>query len=217
MHIQILKRMLYAAQFLSTLPKILLITYKINQFYADKPSYTLSKEYREQKTQEDNNLIYGELSPTDFIRILLRIPSNKRYSIIDLGCGDGKLILSASLFFNKCSLMGIEIVPPLANIAIQAAEKFQPEIQNNQSHLRIKTADLCHYDIDPFDIIYINAAAFEESVWQLVEKKLLEKGKAFYVISVERKLSYKAFTLKHQGRYQTSWGMAIVRVYQKRY
>lgn len=213
---RMLERVLCTARLLLYEPKILLIKQKINQFYADKPSYTLSKDYREKNTQEDKNLIYGELSSTDFIRILWRIPSNKLHSIIDLGCGDGKLILTASLFFKNCRLTGIEIVPTLANIAKQAAETFQPKIQSNHSHLQIKKADLCHCDIDSFDTIYINAAAFEESTWQLVEKKLVEKANAYYVVSVERQLPNEAFVLKHQGRYHTSWGIAIVRIYQKR-
>lgn len=213
---QILKRMLYAAQLLSKVPRILLVKQKINQFYADKPSYTLSKQYREKNAKENKNLIYGELSSTDFIQLLLRIPYSNRHSIVDLGCGDGKLILTASLLFKNSSFTGIEIIPSLANIANQAAERFQPQIQSNHSQLQIKTADLRHCELDTYDTIYINAAAFEEGTWQLVKKSLVEKGNAYYVISVEQQLPNTAFVLKHQGRYHTSWGIAIVRIYQKR-
>jgi SAM-dependent methyltransferase len=69
----------------------------------------------------DKSLIYGEIIPLDFLRILDIVESkfnceNKEF--IDLGCGTGKAVIICALGSQKFKICrGIEIIPDLLQIA----------------------------------------------------------------------------------------------------
>lgn len=195
--------------------KIKLILMIIKRLYAQLPTYTLSKFYRKTLTKDNPDFIYGELNITDFLFLIDYLPGCNERHIVDLGCGDGKLLVAAGLYCNKTHLTGIEVVPDLAQSAILIAKKLENTIKKSQNTLQILQADFLNETIENYTHIYVNAAALSHTTWNQLRQKLLSLRAGTWIISVERKLGDDCFCLYDVVRCKGSWGNALVNLYQK--
>lgn len=185
----------------------------LKQQYKNIESYHLSKQFREKLDKDNPDYIYGELDIADFI-YLLALVIKPHMTLIDLGCGDGKLCHAAALRFKHISIQGIEKVPELVKAAQSIQAKLKSRIDKQDNQLVFSQDDICEADLTPCDLIYMNLSAFSESTWQRMEQKLVELPQACTIISVERKLT-GAYKLIYQGRHHASWGPALVYIYTK--
>lgn len=196
--------------------KLIYVLFMLKKSYKNTPTYSISKYYRE--TQEPNNsdLIYGELAVHSFLYLLMLIIKSKNIKIYDLGCGDGKLLLSAVLFFKNLHAMGIEKVEPLKNIGFNIAQLRLPEIKKNHSSLSFFQDSFLTKDISDGNIIYINGAALGKASWDVLNDRFRLLAPNSYIISVEYKINNALFSLIYMGIHSASWGKARVYIYQKK-
>lgn len=188
---------------------------QVDSIYNNIPSYSISKQYREQGNSKNPDFIYGELSIESFLYLLDYIPRKYKRKILDLGCGDGKLMLALSLYYSNVDLKGIEIIAGLADAAKYAVDNIESTLKSRNNSVFIENCDFLATNFFDADVIYCNGAAFKQNTWkQLCEKfTLLKNGR--YVISVEKKIPDDNFTMLHCQRCSASWGTAIVYIFQK--
>lgn len=193
-----------------TLIYVLLILHKT---YQKTPTYSISKQYRDTQETPNPDLIYGELSIHSFLYLLALIPKKINGNIYDLGCGDGKLLLGAVLFFRNINAMGIEIVGTLKNVAATIALSKLRNVTLNNNTLNFIEGSFLTQDFSDASIVYINAAALKKTTWDKLEERLKKLKHNTYVISVVRKLESPLFSLVYSGMHDCSWGKAWVYIY----
>jgi hypothetical protein len=201
--------------FILKLFKLIHVLTILKKNYQSIPSYSISKQYRITQEPTNSDLIYGELSVHSFLYLLALIPKKNNALIYDLGSGDGKLLLSAVLFFKNLTAIGIEKVTDLQKIAFELSLALNANIQKNYSSLLFLHQDFLNTDYFDANIIYINGAALKQTSWNQVCDSFKHLSENSYVISVERKLNLPLFMLEYTGMHNASWGKARVYIYQK--
>ena len=202
---------LYGIRFFS----LIYVLYAIKKSYLTISTYSISKNYRETHEPCNSELVYGELAVYSFLYLLNLILGRKNSKIYDLGCGDGKLVLAAVLFFKNLNAIGIESVAPLQNIASDMAQKNFNEIKKNNASLTIFQDSFLTKDFSDGDIIYINSAALRKTTWDVLCERFKSLAKNSYLISVENKINSPFFSLVYVGIHSASWGQARVYIYEK--
>ena len=101
---------------------------------------------RSQRYAPSEHGIWGP-SPMEDIEMLCRAFSEKGKSFLDCGCGDGRVVLFASLGFGHAA--GIEIHKGLLDAAKQAAKCL------SRTNTEFILGDFMRYDLSPYDVIYI--------------------------------------------------------------
>ncbi|KAL7496884.1 hypothetical protein ACHAWT_004991 [Skeletonema menzelii] len=102
-----------------------------------------------------NELVYGELSVEVLARILDAVGVQQNDVFLDIGSGDGALVLGASLLYvaaddearsngeNAMKMCyGVDIVPGLVERSISHADNLQRILQDNESFLQQNQADI---------------------------------------------------------------------------
>jgi SAM-dependent methyltransferase len=194
---------------------LLFVSYAVKKAYKHTPTYSLSKQYREEHEPSNPDLIYGELSIYAFLYLLALILKKDQAKIYDLGCGDARLLLAAVLFFKNIHAVGIEIIPEIKNAASNIALSLQSKIHKNKSNLSIIENDFLKVDFSDAEIVYVNGVALVTSTWGEVNEKFKALNKHVYVISVERKLDEQVFELIYAQVHHASWGKARVYIFRK--
>lgn len=197
--------------------RLIYVLILIKKSYFNIATYSISKKYRTEQEPSNTDLIYGELSICSFLYLLTLIlkDNNPNKKIYDLGCGDGKLLLSAVLLFKNLQAIGIEVIAPLQKIASDLATLRVNEINKNNSSLNIFQDSFLIKDFSDGDIIYINSAALGKSTWDVLYERFNILAKDSYLISVENKITSPLFSLIYVGMHSASWGKARVYIYQK--
>lgn len=194
--------------------KLKRIIKKINNLYKDTPTYSLSKQAR--STQDNNpNLVYGELSIKSFIYLLALLAKPNGCKILDIGCGDAKLLHSAALFFKHINITGIEIVPEVYQVAQDKLNQLQSEIKDNHNQVKIINEDASTYSLQNFNIVYMCLSALEDPNWQAIVKQLESLKPGSKVISIARKINHPNFKPIYIAVHPASWGPASVYIYQR--
>ena len=107
----------------------------------------------------------------DVYEAFKKIKLNRFQKFLDIGSGDGKIVLIASLFCKTAE--GIEIDNFLHNKAVESKLKFQ--IENAQFHKK----DFFEHDFSKYDIMFLSPDA---SLERGIESKLVKemKGKLIH-------------------------------------
>lgn len=118
----------------------------------------------------------------------------KYKNFLDLGSGDGKVALIASLFCKKAH--GIEYDKELHNKAIKIADNLG--IKN----IKFTNADFMDYDISKHDIIFCNPdKPMERGLGEKLEKelkgKLILHGHHFHPKDLKKKKSFRIDDMKY--------------------
>ncbi|RME78289.1 class I SAM-dependent methyltransferase [Candidatus Woesearchaeota archaeon] len=108
--------------------------------------------------------IYGPTYVDLVFRFMRQLPIGKKAKFVDLGSGDGRVVLVASLF---CSATGIEYDQELVEVSKRLAQEAQVDctfIQGNMLDM----------DLSEYDILFINP---DQEFSKGLEEKLLSQMK----------------------------------------
>lgn len=177
-----------------------------------------NQERQHQGLANQQEFIYGEIQFLSFYKILDKVKPKVHEKFYDLGCGGGKAVFSAALFFDLSQSVGIELLPRLCDVAQQQLKKAQQNAVSLPAVSRIQfiNDDFLQYDFSDGDIIFINATALSDSIWSKLCAKLLKLKPGSRVIVTTKTIPHRAFELLYQGRELMSWGMNSVSIYQLR-
>ncbi len=117
-----------------------------------------------------NYTIHSELAlpyletPEDHIRAIFKtleikfgLKRDSKQKLIDLGCGDGRVVLYAALNYGVLSI-GYEINPDLVKEALEQKDLLKKEKKYKSKYFRkikIKMGDLFNLNLKKYDFIYI--------------------------------------------------------------
>ena len=122
-----------------------------NRYAFARDAVTTFQENEE--SPPSNELVYGELSVGTLTTILDAVGVQQNDTFLDIGSGDGALVLGASLLYadtddeDTCGnaikmCYGVDIVPGLVERSISHADNLHRILQDNESSLGQKQADI---------------------------------------------------------------------------
>ncbi len=138
---------------------------------------------------KDTGIGYWGATPVDGLFELFRkINLQHRSSFVDLGAGDGRVVLLASLFFVKSH--GIEIDNDLINVAMQQRLKLSiPHFKNT----KFLQKNYLEHDLSGYEVIYISPDKpfFRDDLDSKLKKELrgelIVHGEEFFPRNLEKK------------------------------
>lgn len=200
------------------------IQYFLNRLYKNvDPKRVSHQECQDRGLTHQQEYIYGEIHFLSFYKILDKVNPLRHEKFYDLGCGGGKAVFSAALFFDLSQSLGIELLPGLCNVANQQLKKAKQCVVSHPAQYSPRLAriqfindNFLQYDFSDGDIIFINATALSDSTWSKICNKLLKLKSGSRVITTTKIISNSAFESLYHGRELMSWGMNSVHIYRLR-
>lgn len=195
--------------------------------YRRTNSYRVSLQERKRLAYQETDYIYGEIEFLTFFTILEKVKPQPGEIFYDLGCGSGKAVFTAALFFDLSKARGIESLPKLYEIAnnqlkkskilIQSYDKdFQQFISNKISHIQFFNENFLNFNFTDADIVFVNATCMSYFTWSLILEKLLLLKPGSRVIVNTKKIKHEKFDLLNQSMELMSWGINSVNIYIKK-
>lgn len=121
--------------------------------------------------KEARNLAPYVPSPQEIIERMLEVSSLKRNeSVYDIGCGDGRILVTAVQKFGA-KAVGIEISPKLAQSATDNVNRL-----GLQNHIQIKTGDAMEVDLSPADVVTLYLTTSSNEMLRPKLEKNLKPG-----------------------------------------
>ena len=181
----------------------------IDLAYFDKNGAELSKQNRIQGSPYD--FTYGEMHVLNFLHLVNIINPKKGHLFIDLGSGLGKLPIAANMAF-KLQAFGVEMLPALHDTARHVQKQLQ---HAHQIEVEFLCGDLFDTDLTQADIVYINATALNDELWDKLITKFKQLPAGRHFITTSKQLPENHFQCLYQGLEYASWGWVSAFVYVK--
>lgn len=198
----------------------------LNKLYFLSRAYSVSRHERKRLHIGDTQFTYGEIDCLSFIKIIELTAPQPNETFYDLGCGAGKAVLTAALTFELSSVIGIELLPGLCELARQKIKQAQTLIPafapgtsdiylNRLKKIDIRQEDFLTCDLSSCDVLFINATCLSKTTWQKMELKLCALKQGARIIVTSYTLQGDDFLLVYQGKELMSWGINTVHIYRK--
>jgi hypothetical protein len=190
------------------------------------PRQESAPEQTDHVDEWSDSLGYGEITCQTVFQVISWLqehrPDFSPKSVVDLGSGNGRVIIAASLAFPFEKSIGIEIVPHLHNEAMNNLriwnERSVSLTNNGQQRLHYHLAD---FTLDPSkihdsDLIIIHATVFRPSLMMKLQELCggCQSGTYFVVVSQPLIVGRGIRTI-NEFRMEMSWGEAMVCIQQK--
>lgn len=193
----------------------------LNQVYAPINGHQISKTVRDDNALTDRSFVYGEIKYISFIGLLdlVNIPSDGTF--YDLGSGVGKAVLTAALFGNFKTVIGVELLAPLHKESLRAMNQLLKHIESDPLAFQYPTKikfyhdDICKMDFSDASLIFVNATCYSDALWETLQDKFEQLAEGTVIIIVSRQLFSTQFILRQQLSVDMSWGAASVAIYQR--
>lgn len=197
------------------------------QLYRKTNSDRISRKERKRLDLEDNEFIYGEIEFLSFFTILSKIKPRSGKVFYDLGCGSGKAVFTAAMFFDLSKACGIELLPGLCTVSNNLIKKAQKLVSLNNTELKTSLLrkisriqfindNFLNHNIADADIVFINATCLSSSTWELIIEKLGNLKSGSHIIVTTKKILHAEFDILYQSKELMSWGMNSVNIYKKK-
>lgn len=129
---------------------------------------------------------WGVTNLGDLLTLFQKIKLGTHLSFVDLGSGDGRVVLLASLFGVKAT--GIEFDPWLVNNSLDIKNKLDiPHFKN----VDILKKDFNEHDISEYDVVYVSPdqpfhRGLESKLKKELNGKLIVQGHEFHPASLKK-------------------------------
>jgi len=190
---------------------------QFSTLYQSINSQAISVQERKRLNRDDDVFIYGEIDFISFAKILALVSPKSGEIFYDLGSGAGKAVYAAAILYDFSKTVGVELLPGLHDVAQSLCDTFQKLFQSLFVKDRIVfiNADILHVDLSIANVIFINATCFNYTLWQKILSKIANLKIGTRVIVVSKKVNHSAYQLISESFEWMSWGLSVVRVYQK--
>jgi predicted nicotinamide N-methyase len=119
-------------------------------------------------------------------------------NFIDLGSGDGRVTIWASVYGFKNS-HGVELSPHRHNLAINNLKNIK------SNNIRFFNDDILNHDIRNYDLMYISSICFHEDFLKKLREKIDVEGKKNSMIVCSKQMSLKNYKSIGQIKINQSW------------
>lgn len=143
-------------------------------------------------------------------------------SFVDLGSGEGELVLTAlSLFPDLSKGIGVELSEERQDAALNNAKAASPEIGRRAEFIQGDMCDESNYQImeaiATARLLFISNVMFEKKLMDCVSRvigKFVARNQAAVVVAVGKQLDIdERVTSSHSGLMTGSWGLAPAYIY----
>ena len=183
------------------------------ELFQDVNGFQLSKQAR--RKNDEMALTYGEIQFESFVALLCQIELNANSIFCDLGSGTGKAIIACSLVFDIKKCIGIELLTPLHEAAMQVKNKLN-QIDGIKAHkIEYINADFMENMPEDITIVFINASAFFGEMWQKIVERLERLPHLQHIITT-KPIESHTFEVCHHSLITMSWGLVDATIYRKK-
>lgn len=198
---------------------------KVNRWKNKHNLYFLNKEFakifnacdsfeisRKARLKQDCiDYTYGEIEFFSFIAFIKLIKVSQDDIFFDLGSGSGKAIIGFAMVENVQRYVGLELLEPLNDLALNQLTKFRHF--PNYKKINFMNLDFLTADLSAATIIFINAATL--TCWNLLAKKLTALPKLRYLLVISKRITAENFLLLYETKVRMSWGIVNSYIYKK--
>lgn len=169
----------------------------------DNP-FAISKKFMQEKGAEQI-YVYGETPLTTWETIAKHCKISEKDTLIELGCGRGRVCFWSRLFLG-CKVVGIEQIAPFVERAQAVAQRFKI------SNIEFRCEDFLKSNLSGATVIYIYGSCMQDQEIENLAKKISSLPMGTKVISVSYPLSdySNSFELMNSFPAQFTWGTGDV-------
>jgi len=177
----------------------------------------IAKAKKEGRFKEVEGLGYGEVDVQAFGHFIRCLPPiHEKGTFLDLGSGSGKAVLAAAFsgMFSQC--IGVEIMEPLHNLAIQALERATQLDERQASIATFELGDIFEKEalVAKADAILVTCTLFTDDMMERLNSVLNRFAKSgTIVVTTTRRLSTPRAKLLSEGRVKYAKGSLLFIVY----
>jgi SAM-dependent methyltransferase len=175
--------------------------------------FTLSRQAREDSDAPEYT--YGEVDFFSFVALLSTLPINEETVFYDLGSGVGKAVFIAAMVFKCKQCIGIELFLPLHQEALEIKARLATFPDYQTDSISFIQANFLSVDLQKRAVIFINASAFFQPLWQDICDRLHRLSPGSLVITTSRRITFTSFKLIKSTHMAVSWGVVRVYVYKR--
>lgn len=187
----------------------------LQTLYATINANMISLNERKRLGNDDDAFTYGEIDVLSLRHLLSNLKPKKGDVFYDLGCGCGKAVFTAALYFDLSKSCGIELLPALYEVAETRLEKAQPYLsQNKLACIHFINDNFLNCDFSDGDIILIIATCYSYPTWERLVEKMTSLKPGSRIIVATKKIQHEQFELISTSRVSMSWGMNSIHVYR---
>ncbi len=174
----------------------------------------ISKHWQRQQNNHEEEYIYGEIDFLSFAELLAKSHAKPGDIFMDLGAGTGKAVIAAALLLPFQQCIGIELLTPLYE---SSQQNLQALMALNYQHASIafEQNNFLEIDLSRANILFINATAFRNKLWQRLYQKLQNLPPKTDIIITSHRLPAPQFKPIYQGFCLMSWGKVRTGIYRK--
>lgn len=200
---------------------LVLVKKIFENLYHDVNGYNILINARKKVFNTDKALIYGEVTPESFFRILQEVTPKEGEVFCDLGSGTGRAVILAGLLFGFSQAVGIEILKELHLTAERVLGRFNLEIKptlpadKKETTYKFINADFLEYDFFDGDVIFVHSTCFYPELITALSGRLDNLRTGSRIITVTQAINNNRLILKKIHQYPMGWGEATVYFYEK--
>jgi len=174
---------------------------------------------RKEKGFKSTSLTYGEIPFVTMALTLEKIKSRggvrkNKSTFYDLGSGTGKACFAASLLQPFRSVVGIEFLSSLHEVALETKLRFdelpREAVASELSALRFVCGDIISHDWSDADVCFANTTCFKSDLMRALAKKSEKMKKGSWFVTTTKTLDSDHWEVVESIRYKMSWGFATL-------
>lgn len=170
--------------------------------------YFFSNPYLEADSKNPD-YIYGETPFITMFKILKELDLKDKKTFADLGCGRGKPVFLANIYFNL-DACGFDTIEPF----IKKAERIKGVMKLDG--INFIRRDMVDVNLGDFEIIFITPTTFSDETLIKIEEKIDWLNDGACLISLSVPFLNKNLDIIKKKRFWFTWGGSTVYFYQKR-
>lgn len=148
-------------------------------------------KHKRDEASMENSLGYGEITIPAVIQILQRIELEEDSIVMDLGSGNGRVILAACLAHPFSKAIGVEIVDELHKEALQNLHEWNRFDFGDQATIELQCGDFTNNAdlIVTANLIFVHATVFSDSLMDRLQHLCEGCAPGTYFVMVTMPLS----------------------------
>eukprot|EP01120_Amphizonella_sp_Union-15-10_P007698 TRINITY_DN2628_c0_g1_i1.p1 TRINITY_DN2628_c0_g1~~TRINITY_DN2628_c0_g1_i1.p1 ORF type:complete len:238 (+),score=57.30 TRINITY_DN2628_c0_g1_i1:65-715(+) len=162
-----------------------------NLLYHDIDGYQIAQDVEKVLESEGTytlSITYGEINFEAFQTLLSKLCDSPNSTFYDLGSGIGKAVFAAALLGPFQKLVGIEIIKPLHDVAVQVKSQFDKEMNQNPDRVQFYNGDLFDFDFSDGDVIFSATTCFSYQSMVNLSKKVACMKKGAKIVTLTNQL-----------------------------
>ena len=189
--------------------------------YSGILGYQISHGQRKRDNLEDRSLVYGEVLPDSFYKVVAQASPPSGGVFCDLGSGSGKALFLAAMLFDFSRLFGVEVLTDLVTASRQVLARYDEQVRpalppHRQQHtIDLLEGDLLECDLSGVDMVFTHSTCFEPPLLKGIGRKLGELKAGARVIWVGRQIYSEHLTVCWRGAMTLDWGTTIATIYER--